>query len=77
MSDSEKDLLTTGEGVDEGSAASSAEGPGTGGGGGTGPAAGPDGGSAPPPAPPDDVETADSRKAHQRDIGQQLEVGEG
>ena len=77
MTDSDKDLLTAGEGVDEGSAASTAEGAGTGGGGDTGLTAGADGGSDPQPAPPDDVETSESRKAHERDIGQQLEAGEG
>lgn len=72
MTDLSKDLLTTTEGVDEGSAASTAEGPGSGG----SPEAG-----QPVSGPPDtseapvDMETHESRE--QAGPGQQLEVGEG
>ena len=76
MTNSEKDLLSTGEGVDEGSAASTAEGAGTGGGGGTGPAAGAGEQADTQPAPPDDVGTPQSREASS-DLGQELEAGEG
>ena len=77
MTNSDKDLLTTGEGVDEGSAASTAEGAGTGSGGsiGSAPSAGVQTDSQ--PAPPADVDTAESRKASASDLGQQLEAGEG
>ncbi len=77
MTSSEKDLLTAGEGVDEGSAASTAEGAGTASGGGVGPAPAAGGQTDPQPAPPDEVGTADSRKAAESDPGQQLEAGEG
>lgn len=72
MSDPSKDLLTTTEGVDEGSAASTVEGPGAGG----APAAG-----HPVAGPPDtaegpvDMQTRESRE--QAGPGQQLEAGEG
>ena len=73
MTNPDEDLLTTTEGVDEGSAASTGEGPGTGG----SPAAG---GEPHPPAdepvaPPVDVGTEESDA--QRGPGQQLEAGEG
>ena len=75
MTNPSEDLLVTSEGVDEGSAASTAEGPGSGG----RPAAG----SAPTvegeqPAPPVEMESSESRAAKDaRATGQQLEVGEG
>ena len=74
MTNPDDRLLTTTEGVDEGSAASTAEGPGSGG----RPAAG----SAPTvegeqPAPPVEVDTEQSRAARAADSGQQLQVGEG
>lgn len=75
MTDPGKDLLTTTEGVDEGSAASTVEGPGTG----AEPAAGaPLTAAAQVPAPPYDLETDESRAAREQgDPGQQLQVGEG
>ena len=74
MSNPDEDLLTTTEGVDEGSAASTAEGPDSG--------AAPAAGGRPTvegerPAPPVEVDTEDSRAARAADTGQQLEVGEG
>ena len=74
MTNPDDRLLTTTEGVDEGSAASTAEGPGSGG----RPAAG----TAPTveaeqPAPPVEVDTEQSRAARAADSGQQLQVGEG
>lgn len=76
MTDPSEDLLVTSEGVDEGSAASTAEGPGDGG----SPVAGSPVAADPEsrPAPPDDTESAGSRAARaERGTGQQLEVGEG
>ncbi|MCW2681748.1 MAG: hypothetical protein JWM62_3149 [Frankiales bacterium] len=74
MTDPDKDLLVTSEGVDEGSAASTAEGPGSG----ATPAAG---GRAvaegEAPTPPVEVDTAQSRAARAADTGQQLQAGEG
>jgi hypothetical protein len=75
MSDAERDLLTTTEGVDEGSAASTAEGVATGA---AQPPAGAPQATEPAAAPPDDMESEESRTA--RDAagpGQQLETGEG
>ena len=77
MTAPDEDLLTTTEGVDEGSAASTVEGPASGAGpvdeGTTG---GPASGST--PAPPVDMESPDSRAARDAvGTGQQLEVGEG
>ena len=75
MTDPDEDLLTTTEGVDEGSAASTVEGPGSGGSprAGSGPVA-----EGEAPAPPVDMETEQSRAVReQRDTGQQLDVGEG
>lgn len=69
------DLLVTAEGVDEGSAASGAEGAGSG--------AAPHAGAptAPPEAPaeaPVDTDSAEARRARARSgTGQQLEAGEG
>ena len=77
MTGTDKDLLTAGEGVDEGSAASTAEEAGTGSGGGVGAAPAAGGQTDAQPAPPDDVETAESRRASESDLGQQLEAGEG
>lgn len=73
MTNPDEDLLTTTEGVDEGSAASTAEGRGSG----SSPAAGsvPQPPEAEPAAPPVDVQTEES--AAQRAPGQQLEAGEG
>lgn len=80
MTDPDQDLLVTSEGVDEGSAASTAEGPGSG----AHPAAGSrpverashvDEGEA--PAPPVAVDTEQSRAARAADTGQQLQAGEG
>ena len=68
-------LLTTSEGVDEGSAQSTAEGPGAG--------ADPAAGGAPRPpepgaAPPEDMESEESRAARDAaGTGQQLQTGEG
>ena len=72
MTSPREDLVTT-EGVDEGSAASAAEGPDSGG----SPAARglPDGPEAERPTPPVDTET-DATRA-QTGPGQQLEAGEG
>ena len=78
MTSPNDDLLTTTEGVDEGSAAATAEGPGTGaaqtvGGAPSSPA---DGESA--PAPPVDMESEQSRDARAAaGSGQQLQAGEG
>jgi len=74
MSDPDE-LLTTTEGVDEGSAASTAEGPGSG--------AAPGAGGSPAvageaPTPPDDMETDEARAAREQAApGQQLQAGEG
>jgi hypothetical protein len=71
-------LLTTTEGVDEGSAASTAEGPQSGAGpaGGAAPGAGPESGAT--PAPPVDMESDDARAARDAvGTGQQVQVGEG
>lgn len=74
MSNPDEDLLTTTEGVDEGSAASAVEGRGSG--------AAPAAGGRPSvegerPAPPVEVDTADSRAARAAETGQQLEAAEG
>ena len=73
MTEPDDDLLTTTEGVDEGSAASTAEDRSSG----SAPGAGarPDVPDAEPVAPPVDMDTDDP--AAQRGPGQQLEVGEG
>ena len=74
MTNPNEDLVTS-EGVDEGSAASTVEGPASGG--------TPDVGSAPqrpqaPAAAPVDMESEESRKARAEvGTGQQLEAGEG
>jgi hypothetical protein len=74
MTNPDQDLLTTTEGVDEGSAAFTAEGPGSG--------AAPAAGTAPAvegeqPAPPVEVDTDESRAARSASTGQQLQAGEG
>lgn len=74
MTDPDQDLLVTSEGVDEGSAASTAEGAGSG--------ARPTVGDHPVvdgevPAPPVQVDTEESRAARAADSGQQLQAGEG
>ena len=75
MTDPDQDLLTTSEGVDEGSAASTVEGPASG----AAPAAGSGTQAAgEAPTPPVDMETPESREAREQgDPGQQLQVGEG
>lgn len=74
MTDPDQDLLVTSEGVDEGSAASTAEDRGSG----ADPAAG---GRAvaegETPGPPVPVDTEQSRAAQAADTGQQLQAGEG
>jgi hypothetical protein len=86
MTTADEDLLTTTEGVDEGSAASAVEGPGSGSdaeAAGIGPSSGGprDHGvhafGEAQPAPPVDVETDESRAARAADTGQQLQAGEG
>jgi hypothetical protein len=76
MTDPDQDLLVTSEGVDEGSAASTVEGPDSGAApaatGGRGPVA-----EGESPAPPVEVDTEESRAARAADTGQQLQVGEG
>ena len=75
MTNPNEDLVTS-EGVDEGSAASTAEGPGSG----ASPAAGGATGrpEAPAAAAPVDMETEQSREARDREgTGQQLQAGEG
>jgi hypothetical protein len=74
MTNPDQDLLVSTEGVDEGSAASTAEGPGSG----ASPAAG--GGPTAEgehPTPPVEVDTEQSRAARAADTGQQLQAGEG
>ena len=79
MTNPSDDLLTTSEGVDEGSAASTVEGPGSS----AAPPAGgtpqaPDGAAEASPAPPVDMESDDARAARAAaGPGQQLEAGEG
>ena len=79
MTSPDEDLLTTTEGVDEGSAAATVEGPRSG----AGPVdAGAQGGGGPQseatPAPPVDMESTDARAARDAaGTGQQLEAGEG
>ncbi|MBW3639893.1 MAG: hypothetical protein KY451_08605 [Actinobacteria bacterium] len=76
MSSPDDDLLTASEGVDEGSADLTTEGPRDGDPGlGSGVAGGEQGESD--PAPPDAVETDESRDAQGTASGQQLEAGEG
>lgn len=76
MSDPSEDLLVTDEGVDEGSAASTAEGPDSGAAdvvhGDTGAP-----GSPEDPAPPVDMDSDEARAAREQAPGQQLEAGEG
>jgi hypothetical protein len=74
-----EDLLTTTEGVDEGSEASTAEGPQPGTGAvDAGPGGRPHLDSESSPAPPVDMEGSDSRAARDAvGTGQQLEAGEG
>ena len=74
MTDPDQDLLTTTEGVDEGSAASATEGPDSGASPAAGGAAQAEGEA---PAPPVEMDTPDSRAAGAADTGQQVEVGEG
>lgn len=74
MTNPDQDLLVATEGVDEGSAASTTEGPGSG--------ATPAAGGHPvvegeAPAPPVEVDTQESRDAGAADTGQQLQAGEG
>jgi hypothetical protein len=77
MRSSSEHLLTTTEGVDEGSAASTVEESGAEGSAlGATAAAGAEDEST--PAPPDDMETSESRAAREeRGTGQQLQAGEG
>ena len=79
MTSPDDGLLTTTEGVDEGSSASTAEGPQSGAGPGDAGAAGgagPESGAT--PAPPVDMESADARAARDAvGTGQQVQVGEG
>lgn len=92
MTSPDEDLLTTTEGVDEGSAASTAEGSTVDGS--TPPAGSPEavgpgsatdtdrpshphGDAEAQPAPPSDVDSAESRAARESGTGQQLEAGEG
>ena len=87
MTNPSDDLLATSEGVDEGSAASTDEGPRpTGGPGGVGDPVGPAPGDPPStgarsdatPAPPVDMDSDSSRSAREQGgSGQQLSVGEG
>lgn len=87
MTNPGKDLLTTAEGVDEGSAASTAEGADTSTEeltGVTNPIKqalgdGPDRNASPDatPAPPVDMESEESRSAREASPGQQYQVGEG
>ena len=79
MTSPDEDLLTTTEGVDEGSAASTAEGPQSGSAPrDAGTVDGPGPTSESTPAPPVDMEGADSRAARDAvGTGQQLEAGEG
>ncbi|MCW2714197.1 MAG: hypothetical protein JWN88_1244 [Frankiales bacterium] len=84
MTNPSEGLLTTTEGVDEGSAASTVEGPGSGASDaeGPGPGHGPDlprdeHGGADGPAAPYVVESRESREAKAADTGQQLSAGEG
>lgn len=75
MTKPDDELLVTSEGVDEGSAASTAEGRGSGGSPGAGDPVSA-GGEA--PTPPVDMETDQSRAAKRAAAtGQQLEAGEG
>ena len=87
MTNANEDLLITTEGVDEGSADLTVEGPGPGSGDAEGAGLGhctdPDrprdehGGGENRPAPPYVVESPESREAHAADTGQQLAAGEG
>jgi hypothetical protein len=76
MSSPDDDLLTASEGVDEGSADSTVEGPGDGAPGLGGGASGDEQGES-DPAPPYALETEESRDAQGSASGQQLEAGEG
>lgn len=74
MSDPTDDLLVTHEGVDEGSAASTAEGPGSG----ADDVVKRDAGApGEVPAPPVDMDSDRARAAREQAPGQQLEAGEG
>ena len=76
MTEPSEDLLVTSEGVDEGSAASTVEGPDSG----ATPTAGAPVAADPEsqPAPPVDMESAEARAARaERGTGQQLQAGEG
>jgi hypothetical protein len=77
MTNPDDDLLTTTEGVDEGSAASTVEDAGSGASPAAGGAAGAPTVEGQAPAPPVDVETDQTRAARAGAPGQQLEVGEG
>ena len=74
MTSADDRLLTTTEGVDEGSAASTVEGPGSGAAPAAGTAATVEGEQ---PAPPLEVDTEESRAARAAETGQQVQVGEG
>ena len=75
MTESSEQLLTTTEGVDEGSAASTVEEAGSEGSAVGSAAAGMLDESS--PAPPADMTTDESREAQEQAPGQQLQVGEG
>jgi hypothetical protein len=74
MSDPNEDLLVTAEGVDEGSAASTAEGPDSGA---RDVVSGAAGAPGEEPAPPVDMDSDRARAAREQAPGQQLEAGEG
>jgi hypothetical protein len=74
MSDPTEDLLVTSEGVDEGSAASTAEGPGSGQ---RDVVHGDAGAPDEDPTPPVDMDSDRARAAREQAPGQQLEAGEG
>lgn len=84
MTHSDEDLLTTTEGVDEGSAASTAEGPGDGAraeaagrGAATEPGRAVHGDEESDPAPPSEVASPEIRRTQESGPGQQLAAGEG
>jgi hypothetical protein len=74
MSDPSEDLLVTAEGVDEGSADSTAEGPGSGA---RDVVSGDAAAPGQQPAPPVDMDSDRARAAREQAPGQQLEAGEG
>ena len=78
MTDPSKDLLVSTEGVDEGSAASTGEGPDSPATGDPAGSASRPAGAAPDAAPPVDMESEQSRAARDASgTGQQLQAGEG